>query len=480
MSNRPNILLFLPDAMQAQVTFPGHDCRTPNMDRVADRGVRFTRAHTVLPTCSPARTSLMTGLLPHNHGVLQVEHCADDDQCALRTRYPHWAQRLSDAGYRTGYFGKWHIERTNRLEDFGWQVNGCDEGAAYRALGAGVAPIEALLNDDSFALYETEPEGYNRILHYGITDVPAGQRPFGLSTRMALDFLASCREKEQPWACCVSFSEPNTPLVAGREAYEQYDVDAIRLPENLYDELTDSPAFYRRQQEVFDHFSERQWRETRAVYYALVTELDAQLGLLTDAVEQAGQLENTIIVVLSDHGRYMGAHGLDAHNFGAFEEAYNIPLIVSGPGIAEGAETTGLVSLADVGPTLLELAGAEPLDMPDSRSFARLLGDPAGAITAFDTSYAEFYGTRFWVTQRVLWQGAWKFVFNGFDYDELYNLDTDPHELHNLGRDPAYRNVRREMMKEVWRIAHETGDRVLLETHYAPMRFGVVGPNAVD
>ena len=480
MSNRPNILLFLPDAMQAQVTFPGHDCLTPNMDRVADRGMRFTRAHTVLPTCSPARASLMTGLLPHNHGVLQVEHCADDDQCVLRTRYPHWAQRLSDAGYRTGYFGKWHVERSNRLEDFGWQVNGCDEGAAYRALGAGVAPTEALLNDDSFALYETEPEGYNRILHYGVTDVPAGQRPFGLSTRMALDFLASCREGEQPWACCMSFSEPNTPLIAGSEAYEQYDVDAIRLPENLCDELTDSPAFYRRQQEIFDHFSERQWQETRAVYYALVTELDAQLGLLMDAVEQAGQLDNTIVVILSDHGRYMGAHGLDAHNFGAFEEAYNIPLIVSGPGIAEGAETAGLVSLADVGPTLLELAGAEPLDVPDSRSFARLLGDPAGAIAEFDTSYAEFYGTRFWVTQRVLWRGPWKFVFNGFDYDELYNLERDPHELQNLGRDPAYRDVRREMMTEIWRIAHETGDRVLLETHYAPMRFGVVGPNAAQ
>ncbi|MCK5804361.1 MAG: sulfatase-like hydrolase/transferase, partial [Lentisphaeria bacterium] len=132
---RPNILLFLPDATAAHVIRPDSDCLTPNIDRVAARGLRFNRAHTVLPTCSPARASLMTGMLPHNHGVLQVEHTVDDDQSVLRTEYPHWAQRLSEAGYRTGYFGKWHIERTNQLEDFGWQVNGCDAGAAYRGVG---------------------------------------------------------------------------------------------------------------------------------------------------------------------------------------------------------------------------------------------------------------------------------------------------------------------------------------------------------
>ena len=111
---QPNLLLVVPDGMQARTTFPGSPCRTPNVDRIAQRGLRFRRAYTVQPTCSPARASLMTGVLPHNHGVLQVEHTVDDDQCVLRTEYPHWAQRLSDAGYRTAYFGKWHIERSER------------------------------------------------------------------------------------------------------------------------------------------------------------------------------------------------------------------------------------------------------------------------------------------------------------------------------------------------------------------------------
>jgi len=477
MNQRPNILLFLPDGMQAQVVAPDHDCRTPNIDRLANEGLRFTRAHTVLPTCSPARASLMTGLLPHNHGVLQVEHCADEDQCVLRTEHPHWAQRLSQAGYRTGYFGKWHIERTNRVEDFGWQVNGTDLGSAFRALGTGAARTEDLLAEDSPALYETGPEGYNPILHYGITDVPSERRAFAATTKMALNFIEDDADGGQPWACCVSFSEPNTPLIAGREAFEQYDVDAIRLPESLHDPMEESPAFYRRQQEIFAHWTDRQWQETRAAYYALIAELDEQLGLLLDALDRSGQRENTIVVVLSDHGRYMGAHGLDAHNFGAFEEAYSVPLVIAGPGVADGVVTDALVSSISLGPTLLDLAGAEPIGAPDSQSFAPVLRDPPGEASRFDTCYAEFYGTRFWVTQRIFWRGPWKFVFNGFDYDELYNLHDDPHELRNFGRDPAHADVRRGMMAEIWRIARETGDRVLLETHYAPMRFAAVGPN---
>ena len=479
MANRPNILMFLPDGMQAQVVRPGHDCQTPSFDRLAERGIRFNRAHTPLPTCSPARASLMTGLLPHNHGVLQVEHCVDDDQCVLRTRHPHWAQRLSEVGYRTGYFGKWHIERTNRLEDFGWQVNGCDAAAAFRALGEGVASTEQLLDDNSLVGYKTGPEGYKPVLHYGVTEVPSEQRSFSITTQLAQEFLTESFECDDPWACCVSFPEPNVPVIAGREAFEQYDVDAIKLPENLHDDFAGSPAFYRRQKEIFKNISEQQWRESRAVYYALISELDQQFGKLLDLLEAACQLDNTVVIAVSDHGRYMGAHGFDAHNYGAFEEIYNIPLIVAGPGVAEGVDTDALVSFHDLGPTLLDLAGAEPIDVPDSKSFVPLLADPAAGAPNFNTGYAEFYGTRFLMTQRILWQGPWKFVFNGFDYDELYNLNDDPHELNNLGNDPVHRDRIRAMMADIWRIVRDTGDRALLETHYSPMRFGLVGPDVV-
>lgn len=477
-AHQPNILLFMPDAVNAGAIEAASQCIVPNIDRLAARGLRIRGAHSVAPVCSPSRASLMTGVLPHNHGVLQVEHCTDDDQSRLRTRLPHWAQRLTQAGYRTGYFGKWHIERSNRLEDFGWQVNGCDEAAAYRDIGVGVEDAETLLDGDSFARYIEGPEGYNPVLHYGVTQAPTGERRFARSTDLACDFIRRAGGPgAAPWACCVSFSEPNTPVIAGREAFERYDIDAIELPANLRDELAGRPALYRRAQRVQADTSERQWRELRAVYFALLTEIDAQLGRLMDTLEEQGILDDTLVIVTADHGRYVGEHGFDNHNFGAFEGPYRIPMILAGPGVAKGQATDAYVSLMDLCPTLIEAAGAPPMENLDGRSFLPLLGDPQGRAPDFNACYAESHGTRFELTQRVYWEGPWKFVFNGFDEDELYNLADDPDELENLASRPDRAERVRYMMARVWERIRQSDDKAMLGTHYLPMRFAAVGPN---
>lgn len=473
---RPNVLLFCPDAMQASVVDPDSDCITPNFDRVAARGLRFTRAHTCLPTCSPARASLMTGLLPHNHGVLQVEHCVDDDQSVLRTQHPHFAHRLSDAGYRTGYFGKWHVERTNQLEDFGWQVNGCDAAAALRDLGAGIDESGDLIGRATLVRHEKGPDGYRDIMHYAVTDTPTEQRSFAQTTSNAINFLDDAAKRNEPWACMVSFTEPNTPLITGRAAFEKYDVDNIKLPANLDDTFENSPGLYRREKQVHADTTDRHWRELRAAYFALITELDMQLGRLLDQLEKTGDLDNTVIIIMSDHGRYVGAHGYDAHNFAAFEEIYRIPFVAAGPGIPTGKTSDALVSIHDLAPTLIDLAGGKPLDDIDGRAFTAALHDADAA--GFDTAYAEYHGTRFTLTQRIVWDGDWKFVFNGFDFDELYNLKDDPHELRNLGNDPQHADRIRAMTATMWQYARDSGDRAILETHYSPMRIAAVGPDA--
>lgn len=478
MPAQPNILLFLPDGMQAATIDPGHDCQTPHFDRLAERGLRFTRAHTVCPTCSPARSSLMTGLLPHNHGVLEVEHGRDPDQCVLRTDRPHWAQRLSDAGYRTGYFGKWHIERSHRLEQFGWQEYVCKGSEHVRNLGKGSEGPAAVPVDERLSGYLDGPEGYNRILHYGVTDVSAEERSPGITTRQAQEFLRSAMMDDRPWCCCVSFSEPNEALVVGRDVYEQYDVDSIELPPNLRDDFRDRPNLYQRQQAIAAKLSERHWREARACYYGRITELDRQFGKLLDQLDAAGALDKTIVILVADHGRYVGAHGFDAHNCGPFEEIYRIPLLASGPGILMGQTSTALVGIHDLCPTLLELGGVEPIDAADSRSFAPVLRDPVGASAEFDEGYAEYHGTRFPLMQRILWQGPWKMVFNGFDFDELYNLKDDPHEMRNLARLPEHQPRIEEMMRAIWKRVRGTGDRAIAESHYFSMRLAVVGPNA--
>ena len=422
----------------------------------------------------------MTGMLPHNHGVLEVEHGRDDDQCVLRTEHPHFAQRLSNAGYRTGYFGKWHVERTQDVTSFGWQ-EGIVKGAEHvKGIGRGEQGPKTFTLDESLTGYVEGPRGYKRILHWGVTDTPLYDRYPGITALQAEQFLAGASDNNEPWCCCVSFSEPNEGLVVGRETWDQYNSTNIPLPANFRDDLSDRPNMYQREQQIGNSIDEDHWRAARRCYFGRITELDGIVHRLLAKVEAAGQLENTIVVFMADHGRYVGAHGFDAHNFGAFEEIYRIPLIVAGPGVAKDATCDAPVSIADVGVTFCELGGAEPIDVADSQSICRLLSRPTTPLSEFESGYAEYHGTRFPLMQRILWQGPWKFVFNGFDFDELYNLDEDPHEMHNRARDPDQQQRIEAMMSEIWARVRDTGDRAILESHYFSMRFACVGPEAAS
>lgn len=479
MNSRPNFLLFLFDGMQAATINAAHQCQTPNIKRLQQRGVTFQRAHTSCPVCSPARGSLMTGLLPHNHGVLEVEHGKDADQCVLREDKPHWAQRLVDVGYRTGYFGKWHIERSNELERFGWQTHVVKGSEHHKHLGKGTHAFHAEELDPALCGYLEDPPGYNRILHYGVTDVAPEERPSGVSMNCASEFLDERIGGEEPWCCAVSFSEPNEALVCGRSAFERYDVDAIELPKNLDADFSNRPNLYQREQEITRNLSDDHWRMARACYYGCITEMDAQFGVLFDQLESADALENTVIILMADHGRYVGAHGFDAHNIGAFEEIYRIPLVMAGPGIAAAATSDALVGIQDLCPTILELAGAETIDVPDSNSFAAVLAQPGETPEILREGFAEYHGSRFPLAQRILWEERWKMVFNGFDFDELYDLENDPHEMENLAREESQRGRLRAMMSRIWKRMRDTNDRTLLETHYFSLRLGAVGPNEI-
>ena len=476
--SQPNILIILADGMQAETISPGHACLTPNLEILAERGVCFSNAHTVCPTCSPARASLMTGLLPHNHGVLEVEHGRDDDQCVLRTEHPHFAQRLCQAGYRTGYFGKWHIERTQQVDQFGWQENFVKGSEHLKGIGKGDQGPATFELDESLCGYVEGPRGYKKILHWGVTDTPLQRRYPGLTVADAEQFLLESVARPAPWCCCVSFAEPNEALVVGRESWNKYDPDSIPLPGNFFDDLSDRPNIYRREQEIGRDISESHWRAARACYFGRITEIDELVQQLMTTLETTGQLEETIVVFMADHGRYVGAHGFDAHNFGAFEEIYRIPLIIAGPGISSAAHCEAQLSIADIAVTLCDLGDAEPIDVPDSRSFQPLLAQPDLISPEFQTGYAEYHGTRFPLMQRILWKGDWKFVFNGFDFDELYNLRNDPDEICNLAADVDQQHRTESIMAEIWSRVRDTGDRAILESHYFSMRLACVGPDA--
>lgn len=474
---RPNILFLMTDQMQGRVLDPGHVCRTPNLQSLAARGVRFPRAYTPNAICCPARASLMTGLLPHNHGVIQNVHVVPEDQAVLRTGKAHWAQRLSAAGYDTAYFGKWHVERSNELSRFGWHDHAVTGSARFQEHARKLSGAPGGKERLSVSGWVCGPEGYEDRLLYAAAEPAPFHTALSVAADLADKFLdEAMRRKDRPWCCFVSATEPHDPFVVGKGAYERYDVNSIPAPPNWSDDLQGRPGLYRKARQGIN-FSERQKKEAAACYYALISEIDRQYGALIQKVEKAGELENTIVVFTADHGEFLGAHGLYAKNVGAFEEAYNIPLIMCGPGIARGAVASARVGLHDVGPTLLDLAGASALGVADSRSFAGVLRDPASQSANFQIGYAEYYGSVGWYSQRVIWDGSWKLVWNCFDVDELYNLADDPYEMTNLAQDSRYRDRVRHMTGIAWRIARKTGEgRFFQHYSYPTLRFAPFGP----
>lgn len=475
MPSRPNILFLMTDQMRGSVLDPDSPCLTPTFDKLAERGVRITRAYTTSATCSPARASLMTGLLPHSHGVLQVVHAQESDKVKLDTSRPHWAQRLQDAGYRTGYFGKWHVEGSESPSDFGWAFDGSGKSDALRNFAQAQT---AGLPDPNFSLrgmLDSVP-GYPPHQFWGVTDRPAEKRGGGIVTSFALDWLDGVMDGDAPWCCCVSTHEPHDPFVAGEETFKLYDVDALPVPENWHDDLKDRPESYRKTARVFRDLSIRQRKEIAACYYAMTSHVDRQFARVIDRLEQAGQLDNTIVILTSDHGELLGAHGLYCKNISAYEEIYNIPMIVAGPGISAHGAVDARVGLHDVGPTLIDLVGLNNFQTPEARSFAPLLQDPEAHADEFATGYAEYYGTRFWCAQRIYWDGPWKLVWNGLEFDELYNLDDDPQELHNCIDKPDCAEQVRTMMRQVWKIIKDTDDHAVGNAVYPPLRLAPYGP----
>ena len=277
----------------------------------------------------------------------------------------------------------------------------------------------------------------------------------------------------------MSVTEPHDPFVTGEAAYARYDADALPLQPNVHDDLAGRPGIYRKAGRTWAGMTDRQRREAAACYYASITEIDAQFGSLIDLVAAAGRLDDTIVVLTSDHGELLGAHGLYCKNVSGFEEVYQIPLVVAGPGAGRGVVSQARVGLHDLAPTLLELAGMAPIGAPDSRSLRTVLSNE-GRAREYTRGFAEYHGGRYRLTQRIVWDGSWKLVWNGFDFDELYDLEHDPYEMDNLIDDPGRQQRVEALMRYAWQVVRDTGDRALYHSHYPILRLAPVGPRVLD
>jgi len=455
MPSRPNVLFLMTDHTNAAALAAGSPCLTPNLDRLAGEGRRFAHCYTTNAICSPARASLMTGTYPSTHGMWDCTHTQREEWVNVAAHLDHWAPRFAAAGYRTGYFGKWHVEQTKRLADFGWQ----------ESHQQGTRKLERL--PDGKVLVPTP--GYKDYLLAAVGDDSAGY-PIHPAFESGIDFLRRTVASGEPFCCFVSTTEPHDPYIPPKSFLDLYDLDRIPLSPTLKDELQGKPEVLRRMQSVWRGMGDADWRRMAASYWAVISYLDHEVGRILEALRETGAYDNTIIVFTSDHGDMLGGHGLVAKGVGtAYEEVYNIPLILRVPGLTTGSEDTATrTSLVDVGPTLLDLAGLDPLPEAQGRSLRPVLENRQEPVDWLD-AYAEFFGQRFVYTQRLVWHDQWKYVFSPGGIDELYNLADDP----------AHRATLESMCRRMWRRMRAIGDDSLSNSQYATLRTAPVGPDSI-
>lgn len=465
MTKRPNVLFVMTDHTNAEALAPDGPCLAPNLDAIAGEGIRFHRCHTTNAICSPARASLMTSLYPSTHGMWDCTHTQRREWVDVpANRFRYFSQHFADAGYATGYFGKWHVEQSRKLDDFGWQEYDCRDCTSARA-----TPVSG-----SEVLVHTE--GYRDYVLAGYSDDSRTKTHPAFDK--GIDFIRR-HAGEAPFFCFVSTAEPHDPYIPPKRFFDLYDVDTVPLSPTLRDEPGGKPEVIRRMRRVWETMSDADWRVTRTAYWAAISFIDSEVGRLVDTLREAGVYDDTIIVFTSDHGDMLGGHGLATKGVAtSYEEVYNIPLIVRVPGATmRGEDSSTMTSLIDVAPTLLDVCGLPPLGEAHGRSLRPVL-DGTAQPERWRDAYAEFFGQRFVYTQRLVWHDDWKYVFSPGGIDELYNLADDPHERENLAESDRHRRTLLDMTTRMWQWMRRIGDESLLNTHYATLRTAPIGPAA--
>lgn len=458
------------DQQRADVVAPCHPCQTPNADRLAREGIRFSRAYTPAAHCCPSRATFMTGLYPSRHDVFNNVLTPTAIHYGLNQGVVTFSEQLRDAGYELTLCGKWHVTAEENPADRGWNertltavkgtahhrhIDQWRSGAPHGDSSGGDRPRGHIQRPGwgDFVVYNTIPDGgpkgYEALHDYQVVQA-------------AVDELGKLTAQEKPWCLFVGPVGPHDPFNVPEKFVRMYDPATIPLPASYADTLEDKPRLYQRQRrQLWDQLSEDEVRESIAHYWAYCTLEDTLLGEVLDALDASGQAADTLVIFLSDHGDYCGDHGLYLKGAPAFREAYHVPCIMRWPnGIVNPCRTVDeFITLADFAPTFLELGAVDGSEPMTGRSLAPFLRDETPAAWP-DAVHTQFNGVELYYTQRSVTTKEHKYVYNGFDFDELYDLRIDPHEMVNRAADPAYGEIKRKLVRKMWEFAAREQDMI--------------------
>ena len=372
MPKQPNILFIMTDQMTGRALLHDSQCQTPNLDALASEGVRFRRAYTVNAICSPSRASLMTGTYPSTHGIWDCTHTqrsewVDLPQCRAAHPLLAAAWPMPAIAMDTSENGMW--SRANN-----WNATA---GTRYDIDIAGVRG-DVIPGSE---LHVTTPGYRDFLVSATFADESTASHP---AFDAGIDFIdrTASEAEGNPFCCFISTIEPHDPYIPPQRFLDLYDVEQIEVSPTLRTELEKKPEVLQRMRAVWADLSDDDWRTITAAYWATISFIDDQVGRVLKRVDELGLADDTIIVFTSDHGDMLGGHGLLTKGVAtSYEEVYNIPLVLRVPGKRSVRnEERALVSLVDLGPTLLDLCGLPALEQAQGRSLQPVLAgdaDPA-------------------------------------------------------------------------------------------------------
>ena len=431
------VVLFLIDTQGANCvgTYAGiAELGTPNIDRLAAKGVRFDTAYTCSPVCGPARSALLTGLYPHANGVLSNDQAPHLD-------IPTIGERLQKAGFATGYVGKWHLDGTDYFGHgncpAGWSPDFWFDGRNY---------LDSLPDENSRLLSRRvlTPE---EISENGITAEFTHAHRTADRARAFIEAHA-----DQDFFLVVSIDEPHHPFICPEPFASGFLDFKFPIGESYYDDLSDKP---RSQREWAGHFSgvsgdvvEQDGRAfyRNPSYFGCNSFSDFEVGRVLEAIDR--HVPDSMVIYTSDHGDMFHSHGLNGKGPVVYDEICRIPFIIRGGAEVEsGVKSSAPVSHIDVVPTILDFFGEELPPILQGKSLLPQCRDATQIVNEqvfieFNRFEIDHDGFGAFSPIRAVCDGRFKLAINLLDTDELYDLESDPAELHNLIQDEAHRAVR--------------------------------------
>ena len=427
----PNVLVILTDQQRADMLgCAGNDqLRTPNLDRLAAEGTRFSRCVSASPSCTPFRGTFQSGLYPHDHRALL-------NGLPMSLMATTFAQVFARQGYATGYAGKWHLSggdpklRPGGRVPPGWQRFGWHEWHGWER------------GHSFFKVWRFDDKSGDRVRVSGYEWEPTWH------TDLAIEFIERHTQAGKPWLFQLSYGPPHPPEECPERFRRRYPPGAFKLAPDVTGR--------------FGPYREARLREILSIYYGQVSALDEEVARLMVVLKKVGIERDTVIFFTSDHGDLLGSHcgrrggplrGKDA----PFSMAFRIPLIVRAPGrVRAGKVCDALVEGVDLAPTLLELAGLPAQPQMPGKSLASWCSDGRGPRRSAVYLSGGAPGAGEW---RGMWDGRW--LYAPFGHDVLYDHETDPHELNNRFRYGLFAAFRKKLHAQLLGLAAERSDPAL-------------------